>query len=116
MRANARCVMRSFGGSSRSGRRSAAGSRFVETMLTVIETCRQQRRNAFVFLTDAVRAILPISQSLHYSPDCERLPRTAGDRSPSHGGRFGEPGRCAILPLLDPTTSTRYIGGALVEH
>ena len=27
------------------GTQSAAGSRFVETMLTVIETCRQQGRN-----------------------------------------------------------------------
>ena len=34
------------------------GSRFVETMLTVIETCRQQRRNAFAFITAAVEAHL----------------------------------------------------------
>lgn len=40
------------------GTQSAAGSRFVETMLTVIETCRQQRRNAFAFLTAAVEAQL----------------------------------------------------------
>jgi transposase len=40
------------------GTQSAAGSRFVETMLTVIETCRQQRRNAFAFLTAAVEAYL----------------------------------------------------------
>lgn len=40
------------------GTRSAAGSRFVETMLTVIETCRQQRRNAFAFVTAAVEAHL----------------------------------------------------------
>ena len=38
------------------GTQSASGSRFVETMLTVIETCRQQRRNAFAFLTRAVEA------------------------------------------------------------
>jgi len=36
------------------GTQSAAGSRFVETMLTVIETCRQQRRNVFDYLTTAV--------------------------------------------------------------
>ena len=36
------------------GTQSEAGSRFVETMLTVIETCRQQRRNAFAFVTAAV--------------------------------------------------------------
>jgi transposase len=40
------------------GTQSAAGSRFVETMLTVIETCRQQHRNAFEYLTAAVRAHL----------------------------------------------------------
>jgi transposase len=38
------------------GTQSAAGSRFVETMLTTIETCRQQDRNVFAFVTDAVRA------------------------------------------------------------
>jgi transposase len=40
------------------GTQSAAGSRFVETMLTVIETCRQQGRNAFTFVTAAVEAHL----------------------------------------------------------
>jgi len=40
------------------GTQSAAGSRFVETMLTIIETCRQQRRNAFAFVTSAVEAHL----------------------------------------------------------
>lgn len=40
------------------GTQSAAGSRFAETMLTVIETCRQQRRNAFEFVTAAVKARL----------------------------------------------------------
>lgn len=40
------------------GTQSAAGSRFVETMLTVIETCRQQHRNAFDYLTTAVEAHL----------------------------------------------------------
>ena len=38
------------------GTQSAAGSRFVERMLTVIETCRRQCRNAFAWLTDVVRA------------------------------------------------------------
>ena len=37
---------------------SAAGSRFAETMLTVIETCRQQHRNTFEYLTTAVKAHL----------------------------------------------------------
>jgi transposase len=40
------------------GTQSATGSRFVETMLTVIETCRQQDRNVFAFLTNAVEAHL----------------------------------------------------------
>ena len=40
------------------GTQSAGGSRFVETMLTVIETCRQQHRNAFEYLTAAVQAHL----------------------------------------------------------
>ena len=40
------------------GTRSAADSRFVETVLTVIETCRQQGRNAFTFVTAAVKAHL----------------------------------------------------------
>jgi transposase len=38
------------------GTQSAGGSRFVETMLTVIETCRQQSRNVFTYVTAAVRA------------------------------------------------------------
>ena len=38
------------------GTQSAAGSHFVETMLTVIETCRQQRRSAFEFLAAAVHS------------------------------------------------------------
>src|SRR5271170_5181638 len=40
------------------GTQSAKGSRFVETMLTIIETCRQQRRNAFAFVTAAMAARL----------------------------------------------------------
>lgn len=45
------------------GTQSADGSRFVETMLTVVETCRQQHRNAFTFLTHAVKTHLA-----HQSP------------------------------------------------
>jgi transposase len=51
------------------GTQSAAGSRFVETMLTVIETCRQQRRNVFSFLTTAVEA------HLAHQPAPSLLPR-----------------------------------------
>lgn len=38
------------------GTQSAAGSRFVETILTVVETCRQQRRNVFAYLTETIQA------------------------------------------------------------
>ncbi len=40
------------------GTQSAAGSRFVERMLTVIETSRRQDRNVFLWLTEAVQAKL----------------------------------------------------------
>jgi transposase len=40
------------------GTQSASGSRFVETLLTAIETCRQQGHNVFTFLTVAVEAHL----------------------------------------------------------
>ena len=40
------------------GTQSAAGSRFVERLLTVIETCRRQDRNVFDWLTQAVQAKL----------------------------------------------------------
>jgi transposase len=51
------------------GTQSDAGSRFVETMLTVIETCRQQQRNAFAFVTAAVEA------QLAHQPTPSLLPR-----------------------------------------
>jgi transposase len=38
------------------GTQSAQGSRFVETILTVVETCRQQSRNTFAYLTAAIEA------------------------------------------------------------
>ncbi|MCI0700807.1 MAG: IS66 family transposase [Planctomycetia bacterium] len=38
------------------GTQSASGSRFVERMLTVIETCRRAGRNVFAWLTQTVRA------------------------------------------------------------
>jgi transposase len=38
------------------GTQSKAGSRFVETILTVVETCRQQSRNVFAFVAEAVHA------------------------------------------------------------
>ena len=38
------------------GTQSARGSRFVETMLTVVETCRQQKRPVFDYLAKAIQA------------------------------------------------------------
>lgn len=38
------------------GTQSATGSRFVETLLTIVETCRQQGRDPLQFLVDAVTA------------------------------------------------------------
>jgi transposase len=38
------------------GTQSEQGSRFVETMLTLVETCRQQSRPVFAFLTAAIQA------------------------------------------------------------
>jgi transposase len=38
------------------GTKSASGSRIVETILTVVETCRQQSRNVFAFVAEAVQA------------------------------------------------------------
>ncbi len=51
------------------GTQSAAGSRFVEAMLTAIETCRQQRRNVLAFATAAVEA------RLAHQPTPSLLPR-----------------------------------------
>lgn len=38
------------------GTQSASGSRFVERLLTVIETCRRQDRDVFAWMVDAVQA------------------------------------------------------------
>lgn len=40
------------------GTQSESGSRFVETLLSVIETCRQQKRNVLSYVTEAVTAHL----------------------------------------------------------
>ena len=40
------------------GTQSAAGSRFVETLLSVVETCRKQGRDVFAFITEAVQSHL----------------------------------------------------------
>jgi transposase len=51
------------------GTQSASGSRFVETMLTVIETCRQQSRDVFAYVTAAVQA------HVSHQPTPSLLPR-----------------------------------------
>jgi transposase len=51
------------------GTQSAGGSRFVERMLTVIETCRRQSRDTFAWLTAAVEA------HLNQQPPPSLLPR-----------------------------------------
>ena len=38
------------------GTQSARGSRFVETILTIVETCHRQKRNSFEYLTAAIGA------------------------------------------------------------
>lgn len=38
------------------GTQSESGSRFVETLLTVIETCRQQNRDVLTFITESINA------------------------------------------------------------
>ncbi len=44
------------------GTQSAKGSRFVETLLSVIETCRQQSRNIFDFVTAAITRLYDAQQ------------------------------------------------------
>ena len=38
------------------GTQSSAGSRYLERLLSVSETCRQQKRNAYQYLIDAMEA------------------------------------------------------------
>jgi transposase len=45
------------------GTDSAAGSRFVERVLTVVESCRQQKRDVLEFLTNAIQATRGGTQS-----------------------------------------------------
>jgi len=55
------------------GPQSAAVSRFVETLLSVLETCRQQR-DVFAFVTQSLERHLTHQTPPHCSPGCERLP------------------------------------------
>lgn len=60
------------------GTQSEHGSRFVERLLTVIETCRQQKRNAFDFLVDSLNAQNAGNNHLTSWPGRERLPGRCG--------------------------------------
>ncbi len=51
------------------GTQSPSGSRFVERLLTVVETCRRQSRNTFVWLSDAVEAHLAGQPAPSLLPD-----------------------------------------------
>lgn len=54
------------------GTRSAAGSRYVERILTVVATCRLQGRNVLEFLTAAVTATLSNQPAPSLLPDHQR--------------------------------------------
>ncbi len=51
-----RCGTPSFGGSCRSARSRLRAAVSSDALLTVVETCRRQKRNTFTWLTEAVRA------------------------------------------------------------
>jgi transposase len=55
------------------GTQSAAGSRFVERMLTVIETCRRQGRDTLSWLTQTVQAAINMNPHPNCFPPRERL-------------------------------------------
>jgi transposase len=51
------------------GTQSASGSRFVERLLTVTETCRRQSRNVFCWLTETVQAHIQQQPTPSLLPD-----------------------------------------------
>jgi transposase len=56
------------------GTQSAQGSRFVEAMLTVVATLKQQHRNVLAYMTDACQAAytgLPAPSLLPQHPEAE---------------------------------------------
>ena len=55
------------------GTQSPRGSRFVETILTIIETCRQQSLRVFHYLTNALQASHAAKCAPHYSLGCESV-------------------------------------------
>jgi transposase len=59
------------------GTNSPAGSRFVERMLTVVATCRQQHRNVLEFLTHCCQARLQGTNSPTLLPQVVRVQKAA---------------------------------------
>lgn len=57
------------------GTQSAGGSRFVETILTVVETCPRRPRNSFAYITSAVQAHFAGQRPPSLLAGCERLDR-----------------------------------------
>jgi transposase len=51
------------------GTKSPHGSRFVATILTVVETCRQQSRNVFEYLTTALEAHFALQAAPSLRPE-----------------------------------------------
>ncbi|QVL34819.1 transposase [Telmatocola sphagniphila] len=55
------------------GTQSAAGRRFLERMVTVIETCRQQKRNCLAFIKEAIPAHFNNKTPAHSWPGRESV-------------------------------------------
>jgi len=93
------------------GTASARGSRFVERVLSVVATCRQQGRNVLGFLTDCFRARVEGWGSPYAPPGGDR-PQPSPDRIMRF--RFGAWGSLhviAFLPLpIFSARSVRYPG------
>jgi transposase len=82
------------------GTQSARGSRFVETILTVVETCHRQSRSSFEYLTAALHAHFAAQSAPSYSPACERLPpsSTRSDRNRPQCGTLPRAIACRPRP------------------
>ncbi len=90
---------------------SAGGSRFVGTMLTVIETCRQRCRNVFAYLTTAVEAHLARQPAPSLLPGLwpvtsqdTKTKRNSKCRSSATLPQWWE--RCRAPSILETTCST----------
>jgi transposase len=59
------------------GTDTAGGSRFVERVLTVMETCRQQGRDLLSFLVDAIQAARTGSPAPSLIPNKTPRPQAA---------------------------------------